>query len=60
MPYLLKGFPQAAHRPHCLYCRIDFIPFLGFTFVLLCAFTTSEPMITRGVSFDLFVSFHAH
>ena len=60
MPFLRRGFLKSAHRPNYLYCRIDPIPFLGFAFVLLCAFMTSEPTITRDVSIDLFASSHAH
>lgn len=60
MPFLRKEFLKAAYRPNHLDCRIDSIPFLGFTFVLLCAFMTSEPMITHGVSFDLFARVCSH
>jgi biopolymer transport protein ExbD len=59
MAFLRKGFLKSAHRPNNLYCRIDPIPYLGFTFVLLCAFMTSEPMITHGVGIDLFASSYA-
>jgi biopolymer transport protein ExbD len=53
MPFLRK-------RPNSLYCRIDPIPFLGLSFVLLCAFMTSEPMITSSHMADLFTAPHAH
>ncbi|MGB7845426.1 MAG: biopolymer transporter ExbD [Candidatus Acidiferrum sp.] len=60
MSYLRKGFLKAAHRPNRLHCRIDSIPFVGFAFFLLCAFMTSEPMISRAVYIDLFASSYAH
>jgi biopolymer transport protein ExbD len=60
MPFLRNGFLKAAHRSNHLYCRIDPIPFLSFTIVLLCAFMASEPMITHAANIDLFASFHSH
>ena len=59
MPFLRNGFLKAAHRPNHLYCRIDPIPYPGFSFVLLCAFMTAQPMINHGVSTHLARSPHA-
>jgi biopolymer transport protein TolR len=60
MGFLRKGFLRSANRRNELYCRIDPIPFLGLSFVLLCAFMTSEPMITSSHMSDLFTAPHAH
>lgn len=60
MAFPRKGFLKSANRRNELYYRIDSIPFFGLSFVLLCAFMTSEPMITRPVMPDLFSGFHSH
>jgi biopolymer transport protein ExbD len=56
MPFLRRGFLKSANRPNNLHCRIDSVPYLGFTLVLLCAFMTSQPMITHPRAIDLFAS----
>jgi biopolymer transport protein ExbD len=60
MAFLRKGFLKSANRRNEPHCRIDSIPFFGLSFVLLCAFMTSEPMITRSGMNDLFIGFHPH
>jgi biopolymer transport protein ExbD len=60
MAFLRKGFLKSANRRNELHCRIDPIPYLGLSFVLLCTFMTSAPMITRFQLADLFTAPHAH
>jgi biopolymer transport protein ExbD len=60
MAFLRKGFLKSANRPNDLYCRIDPLPLFGLSFVLLCAFMTSQPMITGSRSLDLFTGSHSH
>ena len=60
MAFLRKGFLRSANRRNELYCRIDPIPFFGLSFVLLCAFMASEPMITYSKMPDLFTGSHSH
>jgi biopolymer transport protein ExbD len=60
MPFLRKGFLKSANRRNELHCRIDPIPYLGLSFVLLFTFMTSAPMITRSQLTDLFTAPHAH
>jgi biopolymer transport protein TolR len=60
MAFLRKGFLKSANRRNELHCWIDPIPYLGLSFVLLCAFMTSQPMITSSHMTDLFTAPHAH
>jgi len=60
MAFLHIGFLKSANRSNELHCRIDSIPYLGLSFVLLCAFMTSEPMITHSRMMDLFIGSHSH
>ena len=47
MPFLRKGFLKAAHRPNCLYCQVDPIPYLGLALVLLVIFMVINPPVQR-------------
>jgi biopolymer transport protein ExbD len=60
MAFLRKGFLKSANRRNELHCRIDPIPYLGLSFVLLCAFMTSTPMITHSRILNLFTGSHSH